>query len=254
MHVAKAGRIASHRRCLSGSMPAKLPRVVPALSTTGARRSGDHRPSWAIVGCRASSEALRIRLTQRSFGGDHARHHDANANVCAVRRAHALRRFHHDGCVRNLGGRGARGALLIFGRCSDAVGRRPVLLGGAILAFASAVVFLCADNLALLLVGRLLSGLSAGVFTGTATAAIVEAAAPAQQDRAATAATIANVAGLGSGPAVAGILVQYAPQPLQLSFVVHMVLVVIAICAILLAPETASRTGRLGFQRLSVPP
>jgi hypothetical protein len=66
MHVAKAGRIASHRRCLSGSMPAKLHRVVPALSTTGARRSGDHRPSWAIVGCRASSEALRIRLTQRA--------------------------------------------------------------------------------------------------------------------------------------------------------------------------------------------
>jgi predicted MFS family arabinose efflux permease len=149
---------------------------------------------------------------------------------------------------------GVLGALLIFGRCSDAIGRRPVLLGGAVFAFASAVVFLCADNVFLLLVGRLLSGLSAGVFTGTATAAIVEAAAPAQQDRAATAATIANVAGLGLGPAVAGILVQYAPQPLRLSFVVHMFLVVIAVCAILLVPETASRTGRLGFQRLSVPP
>ena len=37
-------------------------------------------------------------------------------------------------------------------------------------------MFLVADSVGLLLIGRLLSGLSAGIFTGTATAAIVEAA------------------------------------------------------------------------------
>ena len=73
---------------------------------------------------------------------------------------------------------------------------------GAAFALASAVVFLVADDVPLLLVGRLLSGLSAGIFTGTATAAVVEAAPPAQRDRAAVAATIANVGGLGAGPAV----------------------------------------------------
>ncbi len=66
-------------------------------------------------------------------------------------------------------------ALLVFGRWSDALGRRPVLLAGAGFALGSAVVFLFADDVPLLLVGRLLSGLSAGIFTGTATAAIVEA-------------------------------------------------------------------------------
>jgi MFS family permease len=144
-------------------------------------------------------------------------------------------------------------ALLAFGRWSDAVGRRPVLLAGAVFALASAFVFLLADEVPLLLVARLLSGFSAGIFTGTATAAVVEAAPPEGRDRAAVMATIANVGGLGLGPLLAGILVQYAPYPLQLSFVVHIVLVVLAVAAVLIAPETSARTGRIGLQRLSVP-
>jgi MFS family permease len=149
---------------------------------------------------------------------------------------------------------GVLGALLVFGRWSDAIGRRPVLLGGIVFALASAVVFIFADSVALLLVGRLLSGLSAGVFTGTATAAVVEALPAAERERAATVATIANVGGLGSGPVVAGLLVQYLPHPLVLPFVVHIVLMGLALVAVLIAPETSDRTGRIGFQRLSIPP
>jgi MFS family permease len=145
-------------------------------------------------------------------------------------------------------------ALLVFGRWSDAIGRRPVLLAGTVFALASAVVFLVADSVALLLVGRVLSGLSAGIFTGTATAAIIEAAPPSWRTRAPAVATIANIGGLGSGPVLAGILAQYAPSPLTLTFVVHIGLVVLAAIAVLLAPETSSRTGKLGLQRLSVPP
>ncbi len=149
---------------------------------------------------------------------------------------------------------GVLAALLVFGRWSDALGRRPMLLAGAGFALASAMVFLVADDVPLLLVGRVLSGLSAGIFTGTATAAIVEAAPEHHRDRAVVAATIANVGGLGLGPLLAGLLVQYAPHPLQLSFVVHIVLVVLAVGAVLLTPETSGRTGRVGLQRLSVPP
>ena len=144
-------------------------------------------------------------------------------------------------------------ALLLFGRWSDVLGRRPLLLAGAAFALVSAVIFLVADDIALLLIARLLSGFSAGVVTGTATAAVVEAAPPAHRERAAVAATIANIGGLGAGPVLAGLLVQYAPHPLELSFVVHIVLVVLAVGAVLLAPETSERTGRLGVQRLSVP-
>jgi MFS family permease len=145
-------------------------------------------------------------------------------------------------------------ALLAFGRWSDAIGRRPVLLAGVVFAVASAAVFLVADSVSLLLVGRVLSGLSAGVFTGTATAAVIEAAPPSWRTKAAAAATVANMGGLGTGPLLAGLLVEYAPEPLHLSFIVHIVLALLAGAAVLIAPETSQRTGSIGVQRLSVPP
>jgi len=145
-------------------------------------------------------------------------------------------------------------ALLAFGRWSDAIGRRPLLLAGIVCALASAVVFLFSASVLHLLIGRVLSGLSAGIFTGTATAAVIEAAPPAWRDRAPAVATVANIGGLGAGPVLAGVLVQYAPDPLQLTFIVHIVLVVLAAVAVWLVPETASRTAAIGLQRLSVPP
>jgi MFS family permease len=144
-------------------------------------------------------------------------------------------------------------ALLAFGRWSDAIGRRPILLAGIAFALASAIVFLVAGNVGQLLAGRLLSGLSAGIFTGTATAAVIEAAPESWRTRAAAVATIANIGGLGIGPLLAGLLVSYAPHPLQLPFIVHIVLVLVAAAGVLIAPETSSATGGIGFQRLSVP-
>ncbi len=149
---------------------------------------------------------------------------------------------------------GVLAALLAFGRWSDVVGRRPVLLAGIAFAAASAVVFVLADSVTELLIGRVLSGLSAGLFTGTATAAVIEAAPPAWRSRAAAVASVVNIAGLGIGPVLAGVLVQYAPRPLDLSFVVHLVLCAAAAVAVLCSPETSPREGKLGVQRLAVPP
>lgn len=145
-------------------------------------------------------------------------------------------------------------ALLVFGSWSDAVGRRPVLFAGIGFAALSAIVFLVADSVPLLLAGRVLSGLSAGLFSGTATAAVIEAAPAAWKGRAAAIASIANIGGLGLGPLIAGAMVQHAPWPLHLSFVVHLVLLALAAVAVALVPETSERLGRIGFQRLSVPP
>jgi MFS family permease len=128
-----------------------------------------------------------------------------------------------------------------------------VLAAGVVFAVASAAVFLVADSVPMLLVGRVLSGLSAGLFTGTATAAVIEAAPPNWRTRAAGVATVANMGGLGIGPLLAGLLVQYAPAPLHLSFLVHIVLAVLAGIAVVVVPETSQRTGRIGVQRLSVP-
>jgi MFS family permease len=129
-----------------------------------------------------------------------------------------------------------------------------MLLAGVVAALISAALFLVAHTVPELLVARLLSGLSAGLFTGTATAAVIEAAPESWKSRAAAVATVANIGGLGLGPLIAGILVQYAPAPLSLSFVVHIVLMVLAGAAVLFAAETSSREGKIGVQRLSVPP
>jgi MFS family permease len=144
--------------------------------------------------------------------------------------------------------------LLAFGRWSDAIGRRPVLLAGVAFGLASAVVFLAADSVPQLLVGRVLSGLSAGLFTGTATAAIIEAAPGNWHGRAAAVATVANIGGLGAGPLLSGLLVEYAPHPLHLSFLVHIALLALAAAAVLFIPETSQRSASIGLQRLSVPP
>ena len=155
---------------------------------------------------------------------------------------------------------GVLAALLAFGRASDHLGRRPVLLAGLGISAMSSAVFLVAGSmtsggLATLFVGRVLSGLSAGIFTGTATAALTDLAGPGRQRRASVIAAVANIGGLGLGPLVSGVLASLAGRPLHTSYLVHLALLAAAVAAILAVPEPAPPTGarRLRFQRLEVP-
>lgn len=156
---------------------------------------------------------------------------------------------------------GVLAALLGFGRASDTVGRRPTLLAGLAAALLSSVIFLIAapvhshaGGLTLLLVGRFLSGLSAGVFTGTATAALTDFAGE-RRTRATVVAALANIGGLGLGPLIAGALAKAAPHPLVTPYAVHLVLIVLALAAVLRIPEPVEvrRPRRITMQRLGVP-
>ncbi|MGW6907820.1 MFS transporter [Streptomyces sp. NPDC054940] len=133
---------------------------------------------------------------------------------------------------------GVIGVLLLVGNASDAVGRRAVLMWGLGCAAASAVCFLCATGLGWLYAGRLLSGLSAGLFTGAATAYVMELAPHGGASRATFVATAANMGGLGCGPLLAGVLAQYAAWPLYLPFAVHLALVALSAAVLLRLPET----------------
>lgn len=150
---------------------------------------------------------------------------------------------------------GVIAALLLFGQLSDEIGRRWVLLGSLLFSAASAIVFLFVGSLAPLFIGRILSGLSAGIITGTATATLVDLAPQGGQRRATLIATGVNMGGLGLGPLFAGILAQYAALPLQLVFIMDLVLLVPAIIGILIMPEPVERKGpfRLRLQRLRIP-
>ena len=103
--------------------------------------------------------------------------------------------------------------------------------------------------------GRLLSGFSAGIFTGTATATLVDLAPEGQQGRATLVGTMVNMGGLGLGPLLAGVVSEWGPLPLRLTFWVDLGLLVPAVVGILLMPEPVQERSRarLRIQALSVP-
>jgi MFS family permease len=150
---------------------------------------------------------------------------------------------------------GVIGGLLVFGQLSDRIGRRYVLIPGIILSVLSAVVFLSATNVGLLLLGRVISGLSAGLFTSTATATIVNLAPDNKKNQASTIASSVNMLGLGFGPLLCGVLAQYLPYALHLVFIVDIVLLIPAFIGIWLMPEPIQnkQSFQIKVQKLSVP-
>ena len=150
---------------------------------------------------------------------------------------------------------GVIAGLVLFGNLSDRLGRKPVLLLGLALSAASALLFVLAHSLEPIYVARVVSGLSAGIFTGTATAYVIDLAPRGARRLASFVAVFANLGGLGMGTLLSGLLAQWAPDPLRLPFAVDLGLVGIATVALLLTPETVSRTEfRFRLQRLGVPP
>ena len=143
--------------------------------------------------------------------------------------------------------------LLLAGHSSDQAGRKPVLAAALGASALSTVVFIVAPDVGVLFVGRILSGLSAGLMTGTATAMLTELARPGR--RASLVATAANMIGLGLGPLVAGLFAQYLPHPTVLVFEVYLVILAAAGGCLLPVPETIPRRRRptLHFAGLSVP-
>src|SRR6202034_3878656 len=141
------------------------------------------------------------------------------------------------------------------GRSSDQVGRRPVLAAAICLSIVSAIVFILAPNVGWLFVGRVLSGLSAGLMTGTATAALTETASPGAARRASLVSSAANLGGLALGPLLAGLLAQYAPNPTVLPFVVQLGLVAVAGLGLVGVPETVRGRSALSlrFRGLGIP-
>jgi MFS family permease len=139
-------------------------------------------------------------------------------------------------------------ALLLAGRSSDQVGRRPVVLTALGFSAVSTVVFILAPSLGWLFAGRVLSGLSAGLVTGTATAALTETYGGSSSRRASAVATAANLGGLGLGPLVAGLLAQYAPNPAVLVFEVYLGILAVAALGLTVVPETVTDRQKLSLR------
>jgi MFS family permease len=118
---------------------------------------------------------------------------------------------------------GNLGALFVGGRSSDQIGRRTAVLAGMAAGFASTLVFVFAAGTAWLFVARPLSGFATGLVSGAATAWIVELQPRKSKAAGAAIACAANFIGLAIGPLLAGLLAQFAPWPLRLSWIVYLV-------------------------------
>ncbi|MFB7261299.1 MFS transporter [Streptomyces nojiriensis] len=145
--------------------------------------------------------------------------------------------------------------LLAFGRLSDQIGRRPVLVAATLLSACAALVFLAADDVAVLLVARVISGFSAALVTGAATASLTELIPQGRRVRPATVALFANMGGLACGTLLAGILADTAPSPLRTPWLVMLALAAIGLVGAASSRETAAhRSGfSFRFQPLHIP-
>ncbi|GAB3278808.1 MFS transporter [Kineosporia babensis] len=136
-------------------------------------------------------------------------------------------------------------SLILAGHVSDWVGRRRVLVPALLLELLAAGLFIVSTDLTVLLIARVITGLGVGMITATATAHLAELhaahrpGAPAQRFEMVS--TAANIGGLGFGPLIAGFLAQWVNAPLRTPYLVFALLLLLAVAAVLIAPETVKR-------------
>lgn len=141
---------------------------------------------------------------------------------------------------------GAVTALLVFGRLSGHLGRRPVAMLAMLLAGLACVVLLGVHDAVPLIAGRLLQGLSCGLASTALAAWLVDAAPPSPTWLSPTVVSCGPLVGLTLGGLGSGALVEYGPMPRMLPYVA--ILAGLLACMILIANgrETmARRTGAL---------
>jgi MFS family permease len=128
-------------------------------------------------------------------------------------------------------------ALLVLGRVSDHIGRRPVLVAALAIQVAAMVVLATAGGVAALLAGRALQGLATSGAMGALGAAMLDV----DPRRGALANAAAPGMGTGVGSLLSGLLVQYMAAPTHLVYLVLIGVFVLQGVGVVLVRETAAR-------------
>ena len=136
---------------------------------------------------------------------------------------------------------GLIGSLLVLGALSDYIGRRPVLAAAIALELVALVLFITAGNVTVLLIARLLQGIATGAAMTTLGAALVDLNPPHAPGRAGVVSGVAPLGGLAVGALGCGALVQFAPAPTHLVFILLLAGMVVSAVFVALMPETAVR-------------
>ena len=138
-------------------------------------------------------------------------------------------------------------ALLVVGRLSDYIRRRPVLLVATLAQMLAMYLMGTADGLGDLIGGRVLQGLS----TGAAVSAVGAGLIDIDRQRGAVANAIAPVSGSALGALVGSVLVQFLPFPTHTVFAVLGAIFIAQFAGLLLIRDTV--TARSGMLRSLIP-
>jgi MFS family permease len=151
---------------------------------------------------------------------------------------------------------GVLAALILAGRVSDDVGRRPVLLVALGALMGATVLFMVADSVVWLFFARGVQGLATGAALGAASASLLDL--HPRRDPAGVGLTngVVSAGGMGLGVLVSAAFVELLPAPRVLPYVALFVLFAIAFVGAALMPEPVEERSRprLTPQRPSVPP
>lgn len=133
-------------------------------------------------------------------------------------------------------------SLLTFGKASDYIGRRPVLLVAIAVQAAAVILFATADSIVALLVARVVQGLSTGAAVGAIGAAMLDIDPP----RGAVANSVAPGVGTAIGALSSALVVQYLPAPTHLIYLILLAIFALqAIGVVAIAETSAPQPGVL---------
>ena len=151
---------------------------------------------------------------------------------------------------------GVLASLLLAGRISDEVGRRPVLIVALSALMGATVLFALADSVAWLFAARAVQGLATGLALGAAGASLLDLHETHDPAGAGLTNGVVSAGGLGLGVLVSSAIVELLPAPRVLPYVVLFALFAVALAFALRMPEPVEQRSRprLRPQRPSVPP
>lgn len=145
--------------------------------------------------------------------------------------------------------------LVLFGNLSDYIGRREAMLIGVGCSAIGSLIFTVAPDVAWIFVGRAFMGVGVGLSAGPSAAAVVEFSSPSKTAQAGGVTAAAQGLGMMAAALIGGGLIQYAPLPMRLNFLVlTMVLAGLFTAVWFLPNHTASRPhGRWRPKMPSIP-
>ncbi|WP_397448377.1 MFS transporter [Pseudomonas sp. NA-150] len=144
-------------------------------------------------------------------------------------------------------------SLLVVGRLSDYLGRRPVIFAALLLEVLSMVLFIGAADANWLIFARVLQGFA----TGMATSALGAALLDCDQVKGPLVNSVAPMVGMALGALGTSVLVEFAPLPLLLAYIVMFVAFVLQAVYVWRLPESVSpQAGAWASLKpsISVPP